>query len=394
MGTELAGTGAAPPEFVSDPRLERVVRLARRASGCPIASITVLAQGTVWMPFQVGYDLPAGPHVVANTSTFTAATLARGELLVVPDTATDPRFAADPLRFGRHIRFCAGIPLHLRNDPGDPPDAVLAVLDTAARLPAPEQLQALVDLGAWLSEELARDREIRQVQTVTAGFDPPDALDIPGYQVGGITIPARDAGGDIFDHGLMKGPDGPEIHLGIADVSGRGAAAALLAVSVRAALRCVRRRGDPLHEYVRKVDLELREDLAAAAATVDLLVGRLTMATGELEYVAAGHGLSVVFRAAGSSRLLPSDGPPLGAAPGAAPWRTQALHLAPGEAVLSGTTGVMEMFDDIPAAMASAAARLAAQRDLAGYLSDLRAVMATRTFRDDVTLLGVRRNDR
>lgn len=93
----------APEEVFDD-----ITRLAAQVCGTPIAAISLIDEGRQWFKSVVGRSGREAPREAA----FCAHTILRTDLLVVPDTHADPRFAENPQVTGPpYIRFYAGVPL-------------------------------------------------------------------------------------------------------------------------------------------------------------------------------------------------------------------------------------------------------------------------------------------
>jgi len=87
---------------------------------------------------------------------------------------------------------------------------------------------------ALLAEKEALERELSFAREVQQGLLPRTAPAVPGLEVEGTCIPAIGVGGDLFDWFEL---DEARLGLAIADVSGKGIAAALHAASLHSALR-------------------------------------------------------------------------------------------------------------------------------------------------------------
>jgi diguanylate cyclase (GGDEF)-like protein/PAS domain S-box-containing protein len=92
-----------------DPELDRLTRLATRLFNTPMALISVVEQERQVLVSRFGLDATETPREVS----FCAHGLdPESEILVVPDAAADPRFAANPFVVGAPgVRFYAGAPL-------------------------------------------------------------------------------------------------------------------------------------------------------------------------------------------------------------------------------------------------------------------------------------------
>ncbi|MDW8353963.1 MAG: ATP-binding protein [Bryobacterales bacterium] len=112
-----------PPEEAFD----LITRLAARLFRAPISTVSLLDQARQWFKSRYGLAINHTRRDVA----FSAFAIQSDEVLVVPDTHADPRFATNPLVVGApHIRFYAGAPLIT---PDGYRVGTLEVLDTQPR---------------------------------------------------------------------------------------------------------------------------------------------------------------------------------------------------------------------------------------------------------------------
>jgi stage II sporulation SpoE-like protein len=136
----------------------------------------------------------------------------------------------------------------------------------------------------------------------------PEKLEVlPGYQLEAFYRPFRDVGGDYFD--VIVLPDDRTL-FAVADVSGKGMPAALLAANIQALVRSISNvHADPL-ALARQINKHLsRYTPVDRFATAVFIV--LDRDSGELTYVNAGHNAPIVF-SSGSTKLLEATGMPLG----------------------------------------------------------------------------------
>ena len=80
-----------------------------------------------------------------------------------------------------------------------------------------------------MQKELASDEELERAFQVQRTLLPKAAPAVAGYEIAGRCVPARDVAGDSFDYFLV----GDEVQMSIADVMGKGVAAAIHAVARR-----------------------------------------------------------------------------------------------------------------------------------------------------------------
>ncbi len=126
---------------LADRSLDELTALAARALGVPIALIVLVDEQRQWFAAVTGLSAPEPPR----EGSFTEHVIARRDVLVVPDTARDRRFAAHPFVAGEpHVRFYAGAPLIT---PGGEVLGALAIMDHRPRRLSPSQREILVGLS-------------------------------------------------------------------------------------------------------------------------------------------------------------------------------------------------------------------------------------------------------
>jgi serine phosphatase RsbU (regulator of sigma subunit) len=190
--------------------------------------------------------------------------------------------------------------------------------------------------------------------------------------------------GDFFDYFMV----GDDLQISIADVMGKGIAAAIIAASVRAVLRGAT-RFIGVAEAVNRVAIDLAPDLADTATFVTLFSARLEPA-GRIAYVDAGHGLSEIVSPSGAVRRLASDRLPLGAVDGST-WREHTTTIGVGDTFVSVSDGLLDYFDtvgDATAAVARSAVAATSAEDLIDRISNYS--MGHRIL-DDLTAVVIRR---
>jgi sigma-B regulation protein RsbU (phosphoserine phosphatase) len=160
---------------------------------------------------------------------------------------------------------------------------------------------------------------------------------IAGLDYAGSCLPAGEIGGDYFD--FLETPDG-ELGIALADVSGKGIAAALLMAHVQAALRSrmdLVGRPAALVESINRVFWQ--SSPVEQYATLCYAVYRPTDRV--LTYVNAGHAAPVVIRRDDADEALDSTGTPVGMF---AAWNGEerSLQLNAGDRVVLLSDGVLE----------------------------------------------------
>jgi serine phosphatase RsbU (regulator of sigma subunit) len=261
--------------------------------------------------------------------------------------------------------------------------------------------------------ELVREREAKQrvegelaaAQAIQMGLLPrrfpafPDRHDIDVYA---RIEPARMVGGDLYDYLLIGGSS--RLFFLIADVAGKGIAAALLMAVTKEVVRdAVLTFGPALDRILAEAN---RKTVAASAELqseggvfVTAFAGILDLGSGEVTYASAGHDSPFVLGGgAGLRQLVTKGGPPLGAVE---EFRFPIDHdrIEPGEVLLLFTDGITEAEDadhkfyssDRLAKALMTAATVDARHVVAAVIDDVNRFVGGAEQADDMTVLALRR---
>ncbi len=361
-------------------RFDRIVHLAQRVFGVPMAAVNFVGADRQWTKAEVG--LP-GLENTSPEDSMCRHTVRQPETLIVPDTTADPRFSTNRFVTGdAGIRFYAGHPLRA---PGGERVGSLCLFDTRARGLSPREQDILVDLAMIVEDELANQQELDRAAEVQQVLMPRTTPDLPGYELAGQCVPTQAIGGDFYSWQVLRNGS---LQLHLADVMGKGIPAALIAATVRAALVGASQYNDQ-HQTVSRAAAATWDLLSDAGAFATAFSARLEPSTGTLEYVDAGHGLAFVLGEHGL-RHLKRSGPPLGIFPDTA-WQLHTTTLAPGETLAVVSDGYLDFFPTLEDALETV--RAGQLHTVTAQALVDRAVSFARARRqpDDVTVLALRR---
>jgi phosphoserine phosphatase RsbU/P len=154
--------------------------------------------------------------------------------------------------------------------------------------------------------------EAREARVIQQALFPKASPSIPGFTVSGLSIPVGAVGGDWYDFIPM---DTGRWGLVLADVSGKGTAAALLMSATRGVLRSLVEAACTPGEVLAKLNRLLVEDFPAGRF-VTMVYAVLDPARRTLTFANAGH-LRPLLMTGISARFLDVErGIPLGLGPG------------------------------------------------------------------------------
>ena len=261
--------------------------------------------------------------------------------------------------------------------------------------------------------ELVREREAKQrvegelaaAQAIQMGLLPrrfpafPNRQDIDVYA---RIEPARMVGGDLYDYLLIG--ESSRLFFLIADVAGKGIAAALLMAVTKEVVRdAVLTFGPALDRILAEAN---RRTVAASAELqseggvfVTAFAGILDLRSGDVTYASAGHDSPFVLGGGGGLRqLVTKGGPPLGAVDD---FHFPIDHdrIEPGEVLLLFTDGITEAenadhtlysSDRLAKALATAAV-VDARHVVAAVIDDVVRFVGGAEQSDDMTVLALRR---
>ncbi len=232
-----------PPEQ----RFDRIVALAKRVFGVPIAYIALVDDDRQWFKAKTGMC-----QTLTQTSrdtSFCGHTILQDEPLIVPDALADPRFADNPMVVGEpYVRFYAGHPLRSENGHNV---ATLCVMDHEPRELDENERAILGNLAALAEHELnlhdlirtQRElaatqrrlaRELDEAARYVRAVLPPPLREGPvrsDYQY----IASSRLGGDLLGYQWLDGKR-EKLAAYLLDVTGHGVGAALLSISVHTTL--------------------------------------------------------------------------------------------------------------------------------------------------------------
>ena len=184
-------------------------------------------------------------------------------------------------------------------------------------------------------ERIRRELELgRQIQ---AEMLPHKPLNLGLTEVQGVSVPAREVGGDFFNYFVL---DSGQLALLMGDVSGKGVGAALLMANIQASLKIRLALGQSLAAVADALDRDI-ESNSPGPVYATLFIGVLDPSTRRLRYVNAGHNPQYVLRAHGGLERMHATGLPVGLLAGRG-YVERTIDLAQGDLLCFYTDGCVE----------------------------------------------------
>jgi predicted signal transduction protein with EAL and GGDEF domain len=142
-------------DTAADERFDQFTRLAATILDAPLAAISFVDQDRQWFKSSFGFKLRETPRDIS----FCAHAIAEPEILVVPDTREDRRFATNPMVIGEpEIRAYAGAVVH---GPSGRPVGTCCILDLAPKKLSETECSILIQLAHAVERELKLSKGIR-----------------------------------------------------------------------------------------------------------------------------------------------------------------------------------------------------------------------------------------
>ena len=229
-------------------------------------------------------------------------------------------------------------------------------------------------------------REAEEARSIQQALLPRTSPLIPGFRVSGLSIPAGSVGGDWYD--FIPLPDG-RWGLVLADVSGKGTAAALLMSATRGMLRSLAQTGSGPAEVLLRLNNMMIEDFPCGRF-VTMVYAELDPSSRVLRIANAGHLAPLLVEPSGPRWINHEHGLPLG---------ISASKFSETEVILGEHSRIAFYSDGITEAEVDSGEEYGPERLLAhmlspdvtleGLLADVRKFANGTGLRDDATMILV-----
>jgi len=259
------------------------------------------------------------------------------------------------------------------------------------------QVALQVENTRLYEEEVAKQKleeEMAMARKIQARLLPASIPDFHGVQIDAINISSKQVSGDYYD--VIERSDG-KLALIIADVSGKGMPASILASNLQAALRAQCDTFDSPGLVLERVNRQIHASTDPAHfATLFLAIFDPDKYT--LLCSSGGHNPPVVMRANGEVQLLEAGGLPLGAFD-FGNYKEELIELDKGDLVFFYTDGVTETKgpdgdEDFGEDRLNDTLRKSREKDVSQLFEELRGQLfdfsGTSDADDDITMVGLK----
>ena len=326
------------------------------------------------------------------------------ESLLVRDIDSDPSLLGRESISEQHIHSLMAVPLQAENEVigliyvdsrsfgktfSDTDLILLSVFANVAAI----RIDRERHLDLQRLEQL-RSRDLEQAAEIQRGILPGKPPSIDGFDLAGHNAPCQTVGGDFYD--FIPYADG-RLALVLADVAGKGMAAALLVSNLQACVRLLTEDPPPLPILIAR----LNKSMAARCPSnrfITLFMIVIDPATGEATYCNAGHNPALVVRASGDVLTLSAVGTILGFLPDIV-YEEHPARVEAGDMLVLYSDGITEATDADKAqfgeerlrAIVTARRGEPASDIVSAVVSAVAAWCPTDVADDDITIIVARR---
>ncbi len=378
--------------------LERLLQLTLQLTGVERGFVLLQEAGAL----RVALGLEAGGRILKDDNTISMRAIERAlesrSVFTISDTRADHRAAGWPSMLANSIRRICSIPLYARGSEAEPGE-LLGVLYLDSRLSPGTLSEVDVDLleaiaaesaallhNALLAQAEYEARHAREELGIAAKIHSGlMCAALPAIEYAAIearSVPCRAIGGDFYDALVLEDC----VCVTIADVSGKGVSAAIVAATLQGIIHAQMLSGQPLVAIAARLNEFLCERSLGKYATLVML--KLS-GDGRLEYLNCGHILPLVVMGEEVTELRESN-----LAVGLledVSYRSASCVLRPGARLLVASDGITEAENEAGEPFGSAGlSALARDHTVEEIVDHVRRYQQPAMATDDCSLLAVR----
>jgi sigma-B regulation protein RsbU (phosphoserine phosphatase) len=201
------------------------------------------------------------------------------------------------------------------------------------------------DLTEATRDKERLNRELEIAAEMQRAMLPHYELKVEDVDLAGLSLPAKQVGGDYFDY--MSGGDGNNIGFVIADAAGKGLPSSIFMTNSKSIFKVLTTEERSPAKVIRRTnDLVISNVDPSSAMFATMFYGIYDRNNKVFRYSNAGHNPPIfVDKAKGSVNLLNAHGCPIGVMEDQ-PYGEDEIAMKSGDAVVLYTDGVIEAVDD------------------------------------------------
>ncbi len=231
-----------------------------------------------------------------------------------------------------------------------------------------------------------RSQQMRRAAELQAGMLPTSPLRETAFELAAHFSAAREISGDFYD--WYRAGNG-RLAVSVGDVMGKGLQASLMMATARAALRAV--------ADIQPLEAGMKQAAAVMAAALEVNHAYVTVfhctfdpASGDVDYVDAGHGHARLLRGAKSQELLSERSAPIGIFPDTR-FVAGKVRLEPGDSLVVFSDGLLELRPDLATRDVQLPADVRRASNAQQMVDLLARGAREKQLLDDVTVVALRR---
>jgi sigma-B regulation protein RsbU (phosphoserine phosphatase) len=202
---------------------------------------------------------------------------------------------------------------------------------------------AINQMAEGLIEREEMKHSLNLAKEVQQNLLPKRNVTINGFEIAGKSVYCDETGGDYYDFIRMGDTAEKKMGVVIGDVCGHGIPSALLMATVRSSLRQRVSLAGSTAKIISDVNRQLVHDVEDSGQFMTMFFLVLDTATGQLEWVRAGHEPAIVYDpGSGAFSELGGSGMALGVYGGWIYEDNKKTDLSKGQVIFLSTDGIWE----------------------------------------------------
>ncbi|MBD3349675.1 MAG: SpoIIE family protein phosphatase [Candidatus Eisenbacteria bacterium] len=351
----LEAVSVIASSFDVDTVLQRLLYLTHRMLGFEYCTILLIGDDGRRLEVAARHGYPDSIVQDVELSVgrgVTGRVAATGKPLFVPDVDKEEHYLAGlrgarselvvPMKFGDQVIGVFDVQSPDVDAFDESRDHILSVLASVASVAIVNARNHVAALRSRdeASKRSALERQLTLARAVQEHLLPRSDPSLQGFDVAGVNLPGETLSGDYFDYIDLPGGS---LGVTVADVSGEGVPAALLAASLQGMLRAHIENVYSISAIFERANMSL----AATSAPEDFatLFYCVLERDGTLSYVNAGHNPPIILRDGGGVEELTEGGTVLGMFPGQR-YPHGRTRLRQGDYMVAYTDGLTEAIRD------------------------------------------------